>query len=469
MAPATWRSATRASLLDPHPLDRVDVGLAGALGGHAHGELAGPVPRPAALLAEEPGDVAEQRHPLERVPEWTVVSHEGIVGRCHPIDLGPRWWSSRARHPRWAGGSPPWRPRIPPSAGSSPSTGGPRRRSIGCRGPPRGPGRGRPQAAPRGGNVGRPPGPGQRARDVAGQGLGDGALARRVLEAASAVGAEHVVLSRAPSSTALGEQPVPITEDAPLRPNPGVTVASEKAELERTAAEWRDAHPVATVASCAPPSPSRPMATAGWPALRRSSSLPVTDEEPPAQFLDVDDLAAAVDLARRARLDGPRNVAPDGWISGDTVARSPVGAQGAAPRAGCPPPGRPRLAMAPRAHAAFAAPVHGAPVGDRQRPPEGRRLAADQLQRGGLRRRPPGEPWATLSPRRRQELALGAVGVAVAGSWASPSGARPRRRTPGTPAGGELARQSPGGTAKALGAATPAQQAGSWSMVTSAL
>ena len=134
-------------------------------------------------------------------------------------------------------------------------------------------------------------------------------------------------------------------------------MASEKAELERSAADWRDAHPSATVAIL------RPTVTVaaegnGWlaRALARSTSVPVTDDEPPAQFLDVADLAAAVDLARRARLDGPRNVAPDGWISGDTVRAL----AGGAPRLRLPERlavrlAGMRLALGPHAHPARAA------------------------------------------------------------------------------------------------------------------
>lgn len=149
---------------------------------------------------------------------------------------------------------------------------------------------------------------------------GDGALAHRVLDAAAAVGAAHLVLlSSAVAYGAWANNPVPLTEDAPLRPNPGVSFASEKAELERAAADWRDDHPGATVAVLRPTLTLAPEGR-GWlaRALRRGS-LPVADNDPPAQYLDVDDLAAAVDLARRARLDGPRNVAPDGWVDGETA------------------------------------------------------------------------------------------------------------------------------------------------------
>lgn len=265
-----------------------------------------------------------------------------------------------------------------------------------------------------------------------GHALGDGALARRVLDAASAVGTEHVVLlSSAVVYGAWANNPVPITEDAPLRPNPGVIVASEKAELERTAAEWRDAHPAATVALL------RPTVTVsadgnGWlaRALARSGAVPVTDEEPPAQFLDVDDLATAVDLARRARLDGPRNVAPDGWISGDTV-RSLAGG---APRVRLPERVALRLAdlgwrwrLAPTPPALLPFTVHPWVIANDRLKAEGWQPASSNEEAYVGAHRP--SPWASVSPRRRQELALGAVGVtALAGVAIGVTALRRRRR-----------------------------------------
>jgi nucleoside-diphosphate-sugar epimerase len=251
--------------------------------------------------------------------------------------------------------------------------------------------------------------------------VGDGALARCVLDAASAVGAQHVVLlSSAIVYGAWANNPVPITEDAPLRPNPGVTAASEKAELERTASEWRDAHPGATVAIL------RPTVTVaadgnGWlaRALARSTSLPVADEEPPAQFLDVDDLAGAVDLARRRRLDGPRNVAPDGWISGDTV-RSLAGGP---PRVRLPERLALKLArlrwrwrLAPTPPSLLPFTVHPWVIANDRLKADGWEAASsnEEAYVGAHR----AGPWATLSPRRRQELALGAAGAALVGTVA---------------------------------------------------
>src|SRR5690606_21480235 len=93
-------------LLHRHAVGRDDVGLALALCGDAHGELAGAVPRSSALLPQESGDVAEEGHALERVAaEWTVRSHRGIVGGWQRVPTAgsrtppplPRWWSLAQR------------------------------------------------------------------------------------------------------------------------------------------------------------------------------------------------------------------------------------------------------------------------------------------------------------------------------------------------------------------------------------
>jgi nucleoside-diphosphate-sugar epimerase len=269
------------------------------------------------------------------------------------------------------------------------------------------------------------------AQDEAGRsGFGDSALARRVLDAASAVGAGHVVLlSSATAYGAWANNPVPLTEDAPLRPNPGFTLGAEKAEAERLAQEWRDDHPGSTVAIL------RPTVTVaadgnGWlaRALARSGALPLTDDEPPAQFLDVADLATAVDLARRARLDGPRNVAPDGWVGGDTVRAL----AGGAPRVRLPERLALRVAgMRWRWGLTDTPPellpytVHPWVVANDRLVADGWRPAAtnEEAYVGAHR----AGPWATLSPRRRQEIALGATAAGLLGGAAAVVGLVRRR------------------------------------------
>jgi nucleoside-diphosphate-sugar epimerase len=247
---------------------------------------------------------------------------------------------------------------------------------------------------------------------------GDGALAHRVLEAAAAVGVEHaVLLSSATVYGAWANNPVPLTEDAPLRPNPGVALASEKAELERVAAEWRHDHPGTTVTLLRPTTTVVPEGN-GWlaRALSRAGALPVTDDEPPAQFLDVDDLAAAVDLARRARLDGARNVAPDGWVGGDTIRAL----AGGPPRVRLPERLALRVAglrwrwgMAPTPPELLPFTVHPWVIANDRLKADGWEPASSN-EEAYVGAHAAG-PWATLSPRRRQELALGAAGVGIVG------------------------------------------------------
>ena len=67
---------------------------------------------------------------------------------------------------------------------------------------------------------------------------------RRVLDAAAAVGVRKIVrLSTTAVYGAWATNPLPLTEDAPLRPNPGFSPAVHAAEVERLLAEWQHDHP----------------------------------------------------------------------------------------------------------------------------------------------------------------------------------------------------------------------------------
>jgi nucleoside-diphosphate-sugar epimerase len=139
---------------------------------------------------------------------------------------------------------------------------------------------------------------------------------RRVLDAAAAVGVHKVV--RVSPSSVYGAWPnnaVPLTEDEPLRPNPGFLPAVHAAEAERLLAEWSDEHPAVTVTTFrsapvlgpgAERLPSRLLL--GRPPLR------VRGAAPPVQAVHVDDLVAALAMAVRRDLAGVFNVAADGWL-----------------------------------------------------------------------------------------------------------------------------------------------------------
>ena len=254
---------------------------------------------------------------------------------------------------------------------------------------------------------------------------------RRLLEAAGSAAVGHLVLlSSAMVYGAWPNNPIPLTEDDPLRPNPELDFAVAKAEIERLAHEWRMAHPSSTVAVLRP-TVAVSEETSEWMArsLWTTGSVRPADLEPPAQFVHLDDLASAVDLARRKRLDGAFNVAPNGWIPPEQV------------RALAPPVGRLRL---PEPIAARLASWRWQ-LGLTPTPPEVLPytvhpwvIANDRLRAAGWEPANSNEeafvagvragPLATITPRRRQELALGAVGAVVVAAVATVVVVARRRR-----------------------------------------
>src|SRR5947209_16882222 len=121
----------------------------------------------------------------------------------------------------------------------------------------------------------------------------------------SASGARRLVYtSSAMVYGAWPNNPVPLTEDAPMRPNPGFGYATAKAESERLALEWREANADARLAVL------RPVTVLGADddrvtrLLRDVLPSGVADPIPPVQYVHADDLADAVVLACTAELDG---------------------------------------------------------------------------------------------------------------------------------------------------------------------
>jgi nucleoside-diphosphate-sugar epimerase len=148
---------------------------------------------------------------------------------------------------------------------------------------------------------------------------------RRVLEAAGESGVGRLVhVSSATVYGAWPDNPVPLAEDAALRPNPGFAYAVEKAEGERMVAEWADDHPEIKVAILRPSVTVGSSGPALYQALGGTKAPQPEDGARPMQFLDVDDLAAAVVFAWENGLVGVFNVAPDGWITHEQ-ARAIVG------------------------------------------------------------------------------------------------------------------------------------------------
>jgi UDP-glucose 4-epimerase len=142
---------------------------------------------------------------------------------------------------------------------------------------------------------------------------------RRVLDAAADVGVRKVI--RVSSATVYGawpNNPVPLTEDATLRPNPGFAPAVHAAEAERLLAEWRDEHPAVTVTTLR----SAPVLGPGAERLPSRlllarPPLRVRGASPPVQAVHVDDLVSALLLAVANDLPGTYNAAADSWLNAD--------------------------------------------------------------------------------------------------------------------------------------------------------
>lgn len=249
--------------------------------------------------------------------------------------------------------------------------------------------------------------------------------ARRLLDAAGAAGVRHVtVMSSASVYGAWPTNPVPLTEAAPVRPNPGFSYAAQKAEIERLAAAWAADHPGAAIAVL------RPAVALGsdeesWlaGALRPTSRLRAGDTDPPTQFVHLDDLAAAVETVRGGELDGPFNVAAGGWVTAE-VLRS---LEGALPRLPVPEPVVARWAsfawhrrLSRMAPGIVPYAVHPWVVANDRLVAAGWKPAHRNEEAFVEARR--GTPWATVSPRRRQELLLaltggGLVAAATGTAW----------------------------------------------------
>ncbi len=142
---------------------------------------------------------------------------------------------------------------------------------------------------------------------------------RKVFEAASSVGIKRIIiLSSAMVYGAWEHNPIPITEEAEIDPNPDFSFASVKTEIESLATEWNLNHPNAEVVILRPAT-ALAKGQISWVArtLKASAIIDAGDNDPPVQFLHLDDLAAAVSLASQGGMVGVYNVAPDGYIEAE--------------------------------------------------------------------------------------------------------------------------------------------------------
>jgi nucleoside-diphosphate-sugar epimerase len=146
-----------------------------------------------------------------------------------------------------------------------------------------------------------------------------------VLTASAAAAVKRVVVvTSAMVYGALPDNPLPLTEDAPLRAAPDGALISDLLEVEALCARSPRSHPGTAVTVV------RPAALVGPgvdTVLTRHFEAPrllvVRGSNPTWQFCHVDDLASALETVVMDGLEGPVTVGSDGWLSrGDVEALS---------------------------------------------------------------------------------------------------------------------------------------------------
>jgi nucleoside-diphosphate-sugar epimerase len=226
----------------------------------------------------------------------------------------------------------------------------------------------------------------------------------------------HVVLvSSAMVYGAWANNPVPLTEDEILRPDVEFAYARQLGAVEQLVDSWRLHRPGRSVTVLRPAVAMAADGTSGVAsALAAGMGHRMGEDDPPAQFLHLDDLAAAVLLSAERRLDGVYNVAPDGWIPSERV-RALAGAV-------------PRLKLPDRINEVVTnlrwrfqrGPI---PPGLRSYTRWPWLVANDRLKAEGWQPTVTNEQayvegteakwWTLVSPKRRQEISLGGLAAGV--------------------------------------------------------
>lgn len=243
---------------------------------------------------------------------------------------------------------------------------------------------------------------------------------RRLLAGADV---QHLTLvSSASVYGAWPNHPTPISEDLAVRPNLEASWAVHHADAERMVLEWCDMSAERSAAILRPaPVVSNGLGGPIGEAMLAAAPIRTGSDDPPVQFLHLDDLASAVVLASQRRLSGAFNVAPDGWLSPGEL-RALLGAR---PKIRLPMPLPKRLDRYVARRVGHAAPEGLLPytryswvvANDRLRAQgwEPRYSSAQAFVVADI-----GMPWDDLNARQRQYATLAGAGAAVAaGGWAA--------------------------------------------------
>lgn len=150
---------------------------------------------------------------------------------------------------------------------------------------------------------------------------GDRAMAERLFTAAASARVGHlVVASSAMVYGAWPDNPIPITETAPVRPNPEFGFGVVRAEIDELANRWADESDGGVTIVRAATTLARGRENGLANLLRNSAALRNVQGDAPAQFLHAEDFATAIEVLVVGGHLGTFNAAADRWLRADEVA-----------------------------------------------------------------------------------------------------------------------------------------------------
>lgn len=259
----------------------------------------------------------------------------------------------------------------------------------------------------------------------AGAARADRALVERIVEGATAAGAAHLLLaSSAMVYGAWPENPIPLAETAPVRPNPEFRFGVVRAEMEAIAEAWADETGSALTIVRAATTLARGRENGLANLLRHSAALRNSEGDAPAQFLHAEDFASAIEILVVGRHTGVYNVAADGWLRPTEIAalrgtpENPIRVPGVV------------ISAVSDARRRLGAATHPGLTAYLQYPWV---IANDKMKALGWKPEFTNEEayvagyqpsrFDGVTAKRRQEVALGAAGAAIAAAVVSAAGA----------------------------------------------
>jgi nucleoside-diphosphate-sugar epimerase len=142
-----------------------------------------------------------------------------------------------------------------------------------------------------------------------------------VFEAAAAAAVRKIVYTS--SATVYGahaDNPVPLTEESPLRANLDFSYPAHKLEVEYLVRDFREQHPDIVFTLFRPAIVFGANVDNAWSHIMEMPVLPLAaGHRPPMQFVHEEDVADALAFAVHKDLDGAYNLAPDGWMESEEV------------------------------------------------------------------------------------------------------------------------------------------------------